>query len=38
MRIANYPPHRKKDEQVNNLVEQNGKALQIIKDLIKGNN
>ena len=26
---------RKKDEQVNNLIEQNGKALQIIKDLIK---
>lgn len=26
---------RKKDEQVDNLIEQNGKALQIIKDLIK---
>lgn len=26
---------RKKDEQVNNLIEQNGKALQIIEDLIK---
>ena len=29
---------RKKDEQVNTLIEQNGQALQIIKDLIKGNN
>lgn len=29
---------RKKDEQVDSLIEQNGKALQIIKDLIKGNN
>jgi signal peptidase I len=26
---------RKKDEQVNTLIEQNGKALQIIEDLIK---
>lgn len=28
---------RKKDEQVDSLIEQNSKALQIIKDLIKGN-